>query len=88
MSDPADIPGRKPPRRAEPIQPDRPGSGMEQSHQSARPAPEAADPAKRASGERRDAGLKNVREGYGGGTTKDSDDDPSMVPNRPASDAQ
>ena len=60
MSDPQDIPGRKKPPRAEPIQPDRPVSGP--TSDPARDDPKA-DTVKRQK-EQSDAALDNVREGY------------------------
>jgi len=69
MSDPQPIPGRKSPRRADPIQPDNPVSG-----QSRQPADGAADSADKPSSSKKDTAseqaktsqtaLENVRKGY------------------------
>ena len=95
MSDPKDIPGRHVPRRADPVQPDLPGSGNASgtgtgtgTNTDGKTEAEASPAVRRGHDERADAGLKNVREGYGGPSTDDHDDDPSMAPNRPATDAQ
>ncbi len=88
MSDPSDIPGRHVPPRADPIQPDQPGSGQARQDPDAPAARDTSGTDRRGADEDRDAGLKNIREGYGGASTRDGDDDPSMVPNRPATDAQ
>lgn len=70
MTDPQPVPGRKTPRRAEPLQPDKPGSG-----QGRQPADGEVDSAGNASTRKSEkaseqantsqTALENVREGYG-----------------------
>jgi len=69
MSDPQPVPGRKTPRRAEPLQPDNPARGLGQPTDGAQGSAEAEDKVKdkaaRDQAERSKTALENVREGYG-----------------------
>lgn len=59
MSDPQPVPGRRVPRRAEPLQPDRPAQGND--------AESPADGSDATAGKQKrqsDEALKNVSEGY------------------------
>lgn len=66
MTDPHDIPGRKQPARAEPLQPDLPGQGLDTQERT--PQDEGGSQSKAADQEkaRTDAALENVSKGYGG----------------------
>ncbi|HSI49457.1 MAG TPA: hypothetical protein VLA61_14375 [Ideonella sp.] len=61
LSDPQPVPGKKTPRRAEPIQPDRPGRGAD-AEGSGQGDDEAASARKHL--EQEQAAVDNVREGY------------------------
>lgn len=76
MSDPADIPGRHKPRRAEPLQPDRPGRGdgplkpddpaadrAAAQHDETKSKDGLSQPARQQKHQSEDA-LDNVRDGY------------------------
>jgi hypothetical protein len=74
MSDPVPSPTRRQPPRAQPLQPDRPGSGdaarpaddpAGRAPAGGNPGPGGGDTARR-SREQSDDALDNVREGYGG----------------------
>lgn len=92
MSEPKDIPGRHLPKRAEPIRPDLPGSGTHRKDPASASAPaKSSGPntePRTSDVKERGAAMDTVRKGYGGPSTSDDTADPSMVPNRPASDAQ
>lgn len=60
MSDPHPVPGRKQPRRAEPLQPDLPGRGAGVESDDHPGESSAAEQQKKQS----EDALANVREGY------------------------
>lgn len=62
MSDNHDIPGRRTPRRAEPLQPDKPASGQDPQAEQSDSKDESDTAAKQKS--QSEAALGNVREGY------------------------
>ncbi len=61
-SDPQPFPGKPRPRRAEPLQPDKPGQGDQAEHGGAAD-PDAEDPDQKRQEQERTA-RENVREGY------------------------
>jgi hypothetical protein len=68
MTDPLRPRDQAPPRRATPLQPDKPGSGRRQETRGEQPQP-AADPdppedARDRAREQERAAIDNVREGY------------------------
>jgi len=66
MSDPHPTPGHPKPRRAEPLQPDRPARGNDTESAGAETEEGAAAESVERRKEQSDAALSNVREGYGG----------------------